>query len=61
MLMPLALADSISIHAAREGGDHSVCKCRFPDSISIHAAREGGDRVAVYEKHIRNYFNPRRP
>ena len=40
------LAELISIHAAREGGD--VAKGMFTGSqqISIHAAREGGD-VAI--------------
>ena len=37
----------ISIHAAREGGDHGLC-CLLADwVISIHAAREGGDWIAV--------------
>ncbi len=38
------LGGGISIHAPREGGDHTV---RIPDklcAISIHAPREGGDR-----------------
>ena len=41
----------ISIHAAREGGDH-MFQHRFPacKNISIHAAREGGDRKVC--KHI---------
>ena len=42
--MPKVRNDEISIHAAREGGDHSshlVCLLRI--RISIHAAREGGD------------------
>ena len=35
----------ISIHAAREGGDHAVKKLRiYALGISIHAAREGGDQ-----------------
>ena len=33
----------ISIHAAREGGDHILRKVEFFCAISIHAAREGGD------------------
>ena len=51
----------ISIHAAREGGDH-VYKFPFFDAvISIHAAREGGDGKE-HEKYQRNRnFNPRRP
>ena len=36
---------SISIHAAREGGDCQPCSAPARQSrISIHAAREGGDR-----------------
>ena len=34
---------SISIHAAREGGDQSRFAVRQAWQISIHAAREGGD------------------
>ena len=34
---------AISIHAAREGGDHLVPKRHGTAKISIHAAREGGD------------------
>ena len=33
----------ISIHAAREGGDHDILDEEDEDNISIHAAREGGD------------------
>ena len=33
----------ISIHAAREGGDHVGWICGKLGRISIHAAREGGD------------------
>ena len=37
--------DTISIHAAREGGD-LLQKLFVPDGqISIHAAREGGDHI----------------
>ena len=36
-------ADTISIHAAREGGDCKFCAARHGVDISIHAAREGGD------------------
>ena len=43
MLIPLALADSISIHAAREGGDLLDRIIYLLSPISIHAAREGGD------------------
>ena len=39
---------SISIHAAREGGDVSTIDFKPCNAfISIHAAREGGDGVAV--------------
>ena len=34
---------SISIHAAREGGDKPKGAVPFAAYISIHAAREGGD------------------
>ena len=34
---------SISIHAAREGGDSAVALYKRSCRISIHAAREGGD------------------
>ena len=34
---------SISIHAAREGGDVKQIKNSGANIISIHAAREGGD------------------
>ena len=42
------LANAISIHAAREGGDHEPQICAFEVCISIHAAREGGDAVAFF-------------
>ena len=40
----------ISIHAAREGGDHCGFLFLVCQPISIHAAREGGDQgvTAVY-------------
>ncbi len=34
---------TISIHAAREGGDVSGYRYERSGDISIHAAREGGD------------------
>ena len=37
---------SISIHAAREGGDTDIVSTPDTQLISIHAAREGGDHVA---------------
>ena len=38
------MRQSISIHAAREGGDDNVaCFLHSTQAISIHAAREGGD------------------
>ena len=53
--------ESISIHAAREGGDVLVRAVGQRVAISIHAAREGGDGVHVCVfLPIRN-FNPRRP
>ena len=43
---------SISIHAAREGGD-SCCKPNFAFyHISIHAAREGGDVFKVFSDEV---------
>ena len=33
----------VSIHAAREGGDHRHPVNQPHDAVSIHAAREGGD------------------
>ena len=36
---------TISIHAAREGGDLDKLSVMLTDVISIHAAREGGDAV----------------
>ena len=35
--------ETISIHAAREGGDFSCFRVPSDAAISIHAAREGGD------------------
>ena len=39
----IAVILSISIHAAREGGDGNSVNRRHAVAISIHAAREGGD------------------
>ena len=39
------VADFISIHAAREGGDIADFNKFTQFHISIHAAREGGDRL----------------
>ena len=39
--------NTISIHAAREGGDRQICVIACDLGISIHAAREGGDTIAV--------------
>ena len=43
-VFPMSLCATISIHAAREGGDsgHSSVT-QYAKFISIHAAREGGD------------------
>src|ERR1017187_5465782 len=35
----------VSIHAAREGGDHVVGRSGWLGNVSIHAAREGGDKI----------------
>ena len=40
-----AAEDVISIHAAREGGDHVNKAPLVNAAISIHAAREGGDEL----------------
>ena len=47
-------ADTISIHAAREGGDPNNAFKRQAVFISIHAAREGGDR-RVYANNTYKY------
>ena len=41
-----AALSSVSIHAAREGGDVSPPRDWSKLAVSIHAAREGGDRSA---------------
>ena len=51
----------ISIHAAREGGDHENRQIRCVVNISIHAAREGGDLLPFEEIALSENFNPRRP
>ena len=51
----------ISIHAAREGGDHLHIPAAAVKEISIHAAREGGDQLPVSVGMGIAYFNPRRP
>ena len=38
-------ADKISIHAPREGSDHSARSGLTLTAISIHAPREGSDRM----------------
>ena len=52
---------SISIHAAREGGDGFGMAEAGSLPISIHAAREGGDVYGNLTGEIDVYFNPRRP
>ena len=52
---------SISIHAAREGGDRSVIRYGGRTIISIHAAREGGDALDYLPIVDIRHFNPRRP
>ena len=44
---------TISIHAAREGGDVRKAKQHITRAISIHAAREGGD-VKICRNTVRN-------
>ena len=38
---------TISIHAAREGGDWDAYEFKVDGTISIHAAREGGDEIGI--------------
>ena len=49
---------TISIHAAREGGDacpqHIAC---YIGRISIHAAREGGDAPDSMKQSLRKYIS----
>ncbi len=52
---------SISIHAAREGGDETLHKQLPRHAISIHAAREGGDADNPKILPVPKNFNPRRP
>ena len=53
---------SISIHAAREGGDlQALPSLAFCADISIHAAREGGDVLLLLPVQPGRNFNPRRP
>ena len=42
------IPSSISIHAAREGGDDEVHLWVGAQRISIHAAREGGDAITAF-------------
>mgnify|MGYP007000470323 CR=1 FL=1 len=57
----ICCCSSISIHAAREGGDLIPHRQWRPVSISIHAAREGGDTLPRCPHGGAVYFNPRRP
>ena len=52
---------TISIHAAREGGDAERQPKKRAGSISIHAAREGGDYKLGIGARLEGNFNPRRP
>ena len=52
---------SISIHAAREGGDFNPLNDVDYTEISIHAAREGGDFTSINVTRGVVHFNPRRP
>ena len=52
---------TISIHAAREGGDAVRYESVKIKNISIHAAREGGDLSSEVSRYNFKYFNPRRP
>ena len=51
----------VSIHAAREGGDHDEAgSFQLPD-VSIHAAREGGDIMARIEAEVPGAFQSTPP
>ena len=52
---------TISIHAAREGGDCYSRYCDRRKRISIHAAGDGGDAIQRPYSPTAHYFNPRRP
>ena len=52
---------TISIHAARAGGDLVHVCPKFGGVISIHAAREGGDDTKIDRLGVLSNFNPRRP
>ena len=55
------LADSISIHAPREGSDQGPALQGDPEAISIHAPREGSDRPSGASPPTSRNFNPRSP
>ena len=52
--VPSPSIQSISIHAAREGGDKKGVLSLGETIISIHAAREGGDAVNYRNKNLSN-------
>ena len=57
----LHMTQTISIHAAREGGDDFLAQQDRDKTISIHAAREGGDELVKGMYSALENFNPRRP
>ena len=52
---------NISIHALREEGDGSTCRCVPNSHISIHALREEGDTSPGAGHATPVYFYPRPP
>ena len=52
---------TISIHAAREGGDAEGLNLSTSREISIHAAREGGDSVLLMGGYRLNRFQSTPP
>ena len=58
---PEALAEYISIHASRMGGDASPASPGNMSCISIHASRMGGDTARRRSTSASPYFNPRLP
>ena len=58
---PRQASVSISIHAAREGGDPRQASVSEPKLISIHAAREGGDVLSLPQSTRRTLFQSTPP
>ena len=54
-------AETISIHAPREGGDRILRRGRLGQLISIHAPREGGDLLSCFSSLIKALFQSTPP